>query len=71
MPNTCVTAVYDRSYEAYVIYSFLYYLIALLGDEDYLVTILKRKPAARGEHPMPVGCFLKPWSMGQPFLTKW
>ena len=54
-----------------MIYSFLYYLIALLGDEDYLVTILKRKPAARGEHPMPVGCFLKPWSMGQPFLTKW
>jgi hypothetical protein len=54
-----------------VIYCFFYFLIAVLGDEEYLVIVLKRKAAVRGEHVCPVNCCLKPWVMGQPFLQKW
>lgn len=59
------------SYEAYVIYCFFNYLIGLLGDEEHLIAILKRKPASRGTHALPVNVCLRPWLMGQPFLHRW
>ncbi|CAM9241489.1 unnamed protein product, partial [Ectocarpus fasciculatus] len=57
-----------QSYEAYVIYSFLYFLISTLGDEPKLINILKEKPSSRGEHPWPVNKCLSPWVMGYDFL---
>ena len=59
-------------YEAYVIQSFVYYLIELLGGEDRMVALLSRKDAHYGNH----GRFLtsvfrmKRWRMGRDFLLK-
>jgi len=57
-------------YEAYVIQSFVYYLIELLGGEDRMAALLSRKDAHYGNH----GRFLttvfrmKRWRMGRDFL---
>lgn len=48
-------------YEAYVIYSFLYFLIALLGDEIKLTTILRSKPKDRLEHHYPFNYIFTSW----------
>lgn len=59
-------------YEAYVIQSFVYYLIELLGGEDRMAEILARKDDHFGEH----GKFMKKllrierWQMGQDFLLQ-
>ena len=55
-------------YEAYVIYSFLYYLIALVGDESRLITILKSKPQERGRHIYPLSGILPVWDLGRRYL---
>lgn len=55
-------------YEAYVIFSFLYYLISLLGDELHLISVLRSKPESRGVHRFPLNLVLKPWSMGSEML---
>jgi hypothetical protein len=55
-------------YEAYVIFNFLYFLIALLGDEQQIISKLKRKSAEYGNHTWPINCFVSPWIMGQDLL---
>eukprot|EP01038_Epipyxis_sp_PR26KG_P017202 gene17202-23701_t len=57
-------------YEAYVIFSFLYFLIALLGEEQHLVSLLKRKSAEYGTHPWPINMVISPWIMGPDLLHK-
>lgn len=57
-----------ESYEAYAIFSFLYFLIALLGEEAALISNLKHKSQGRGEHCFPLNFFIKPWIMGPEFL---
>ena len=57
-------------YEAYVIFSFLYYLIALLGEEAQLISILKEKPEDLGHHQFPVNLCMSPWIMGHELLHK-
>jgi hypothetical protein len=57
-------------YEAYVIFSFLYFLIALLGDEQQIVAKLKVKSADYGRHRWPVSLLVSPWSMGSELLAK-
>lgn len=57
-------------YEAYVIFSFLYYLIALLGEESNLISILKEKPEDLGHHKFPVNLCMSPWIMGHELLHK-
>jgi len=62
-------------YEAYVIQSFVYYLIELLGGEDRLIDVLGRKDANLGiHHPRVITRYIfwlpihKPWGMGIEFL---
>lgn len=57
-------------YEAYVIYSFLYFLIAYAGDEDVLVERLRQKPVAVGRHMAPFSWCLRPWRLGREYLHK-
>ena len=57
-----------ESYEAYAIFSFLHFLIALLGEETTLLARLKEKPEDRGNHAWPLRLFIKPWNMGAEFL---
>lgn len=55
-------------YESYVIYSFLYFLINVFGDEQKLVTLLREKPPERGHHPLPLRWFISSWNMGYDFF---
>lgn len=57
-------------YEAYVIFSFLYFLIALLGDEQQIISKLKEKPAHYGNHKWPINHFVGSWIMGHELLYK-
>lgn len=57
-------------YEAYVIASFLYYLIELLGGQDCLVRTLQRKDASLAQHTFPFNLVLQPWNMGVEFLLQ-
>jgi len=54
------------TYESYVLYCFLYYLVAVLGGEEELVLVLKDKSPTRGHHMWPMHYCMKPWLMGQP-----
>ena len=60
--------VFRELYEAFVLSSFVYYIIALLGGEDELVTKLRRKDATYGQHPLPFKMFLGEWKMGRQFM---
>lgn len=53
-------------YEAYVLYSFLQFLIQVLGGEEALILMLKDKSPTRGVHFSGMQWCLKPWLMGQP-----
>jgi hypothetical protein len=54
-------------YESYVLYSFLQFLIEVLGGEDALILMLKNKSPTRGVHMWGLQyCGIKPWLMGQP-----
>jgi hypothetical protein len=55
-------------YEAYVIQSFLYYLMELLGGEDTLVQLLQEKDAYYGNHPGFFKFFFPSWEMGYDFM---
>lgn len=55
-------------YEAYTVFSFLYYLISLLGEEQYLITMLKDKSKVKGLHLFPISLFTQPWLLGPEFL---
>ena len=59
-------------YEAYVIQSFVYYLIELLGGEDRMAEILNQKDDYLGEHGEFMNRFfrMKRWQMGKDFLFK-
>ena len=53
-------------YESYVLYSFLQFLIEVLGGEDALILMLKDKSPTRGVHMWGLQWCVKPWLMGQP-----
>ncbi len=53
-------------YESYVLYSFLQFLIQVLGGEEALVLMLKDKSPTRGYHMWGLQWCVKPWIMGQP-----
>ena len=60
--------VFRELYEAFVLSSFVYYIIALLGGEDELVLKLRRKDAAIGEHPLPFRLCIGDWRLGREFM---
>lgn len=53
-------------YESYVLYSFLQFLIEVLGGEEALILMLKDKSPTRGFHMWGMQYCIKPWLMGQP-----
>jgi hypothetical protein len=53
-------------YESYVLYSFLQFLIQVLGGEDALIHMLKDKSPTRGVHMWGLQWCVRPWTMGQP-----
>ena len=53
-------------YESYVLYSFLQFLIQILGGEESLILMLKDKSPTRGAHMWGLQWCVKPWLMGQP-----
>ena len=69
-PITVYTEPLRDLYEAYVISSFVYYMIALLGGEDALSETLERKAPFLGEHPWPLRLVLSRWHMGEEFMIQ-
>jgi len=57
-------------YESYVIASFVYYLMELLGGQDALVQLLREKDPALGQHSFPFSLFLEPWQLGTEFMLQ-
>ena len=58
-------------YEAFVISSFVYYLIELLGGQDSLVRILERKEdLSLGTHGFPLKYVMRPWVLGTEFMLQ-
>ncbi|EJK67080.1 hypothetical protein THAOC_11930 [Thalassiosira oceanica] len=59
-------------YEAYVIQSFVYYLVELLGGEDRMAGLLSRKDPEFGDHGwlMSKLGMSRQWTMGREFLLK-
>lgn len=52
-----------ETYEAYALWNFLSYALALLGDEHNLLQILNSPTkVGRGEHTFPLRLFLDPWT---------
>jgi hypothetical protein len=50
-----------ETYEAYVIWNFFFFLIALLGEEPHVLSVLRTK-GKRGTHTFPFNLFLRPWN---------
>lgn len=57
-------------YEAFVIQSFVYYLIELLGGEAELIAILQGKEEHYGEHKSPMKYCFRKWEMGVDFMLQ-
>lgn len=58
-------------YEAFIIMSFVYYIINLLGGWDSLVKILAGKPTEYGRHPRYLFFgLISDWALGEEFLIK-
>jgi hypothetical protein len=64
-------------YEAFVIASFVYYLIELLGGEEAMVSILRQKAqrdpslaCQLGDHTFPLSLVLEPWQLGVEFMLQ-
>jgi hypothetical protein len=57
-------------YEAYVIASFVYYLMALLGGQDALTELLRHKDPQLGKHSFPLRLILEPWELGEEFTLQ-
>ena len=57
-------------YEAFVIASFVYYLMELLGGQDSLVEILSQKDPSLGHHTFPLSLVLEPWELGRHFMLQ-
>eukprot|EP00546_Thalassionema_frauenfeldii_P009637 CAMPEP_0178910656 /NCGR_PEP_ID=MMETSP0786-20121207/9218_1 /TAXON_ID=186022 /ORGANISM="Thalassionema frauenfeldii, Strain CCMP 1798" /LENGTH=664 /DNA_ID=CAMNT_0020582931 /DNA_START=125 /DNA_END=2115 /DNA_ORIENTATION=+ len=53
-------------YESYVLYSFLQFLIQVLGGEEELILLLKDKSPTRGVHMWGLQYCMRPWLMGVP-----
>jgi Organic solute transporter Ostalpha len=65
-----ITSIRDF-YEAYVIASFVYYLMELLGGQESIIMILQRKdPNVYGKHVFPFRFVLKEWQMGLEFMLQ-
>lgn len=68
------TVVYLRAfrelYEAFVISSFVYYVIELLGGEDRLAEILRTKHPSYGEHKHCCSLVFRDWEMGRRFMNE-
>jgi len=62
-----LTAVRDL-YEAFVLSSFVYYIIELCGGEDQLANKLRMKDPKLGQHNCLVRSQCGIWQMGRPFL---
>jgi hypothetical protein len=56
-------------YEAYVIQSFMYFLMELMGGEDRLVQVLHDKDPHYGVHLSIFRYFIPPWEMGFEFVS--
>lgn len=56
-------------YEAFVLSSFVYYIIELLGGEDQLALKLRVKDAKYGRHGPPFRFVCREWQMGRAFMT--
>mmetsp|Transcript_46393 Transcript_46393/g.68503 ORF Transcript_46393/g.68503 Transcript_46393/m.68503 type:complete len:451 (+) Transcript_46393:292-1644(+) len=57
-------------YEAFVIQSFLYFLVEILGGENCLAVTLRDKDESHGEHPKLIGYFVDTWQMGREFMLQ-
>ena len=57
-------------YEAFVITSFVYYLMELLGGQESLIQILQNKDPRYGNHKFPISLVLQPWVVGEEFLLQ-
>ena len=57
-------------YEAFVISSFLYYLVALLGGEEELVRTLQTKDVKYGKQIFPFSLIANDWRMGREFMLQ-
>ncbi|KAL7548431.1 hypothetical protein ACHAWF_011721 [Thalassiosira exigua] len=57
-------------YEAYVLQSFVYYLVELMGGEDRMAELLGRKEARLGGHGRWISKVMPRWEMGKPFLLQ-
>jgi Organic solute transporter Ostalpha len=57
-------------YEAFVIASFVYYLIELLGGQESLIQLLRCKDPAYGRHSFPFSLILQPWELGVEFMLQ-
>lgn len=57
-------------YEAFVIASFVYYLMELLGGQDSLVQLLRQKAPHYGQHKFPISLVLQPWELGEEFMLQ-
>jgi len=55
-------------YEAFVLISFFYFLVELLGGHESLSSILRTKNGTLGEHPSPLNRVIVKWQMGPQFL---
>ncbi|KAL7550412.1 hypothetical protein ACHAWF_013650 [Thalassiosira exigua] len=54
-------------YEAFVLSSFVYYIVELLGGEDQLALTLRTKDPSHGRHVFPFSFLCGQWRMGRPF----
>jgi len=57
-------------YESYVIASFVYYLMELLGGQEALTELLRQKDPSLGHHSFPFSLLLEPWQLGPEFLLQ-
>jgi Organic solute transporter Ostalpha len=57
-------------YEAFVIASFVYYLVELLGGQESLVHLLRHKNPVYGQHKFPISLVLQPWELGEEFMLQ-
>jgi hypothetical protein len=58
-------------YEAFVIQSFLYYLVEILGGEDVLSrTLAEKGESHHGEHGKYLGRFIPAWEIGEEFMLQ-